>query len=279
MEVVTYLKIIGRYWWLILLTALISTGAAAAIALTKTPSYSVQARVIAKPATSVLTETRDIINTLSEMSMRSLIGTFAQIFTSAEIQTAAQTEVGITAATAKEYPIQANVLPDTNVIEVSAKGEDPRLLANYVNATIDAAVAKSPSLYSVIELQPLEKAIAPTSPTSPIPARDIPIGGGLGLGLGILLALAIEYLRTPRRAEYEPQIRSLVPTNVMPALPSLAPPPATGQQEMRVINGGQQRQEYLLPGRQQRTGWHNPQTTNTNPNANTPSRREDSFPG
>lgn len=271
MEVVTYLKIIGRYWWLVVLTAAISTAVAAAVSFTKSPSYSVQARVVAKPATSVLTQTNDLINIVSEMNTRSVLGTYAQIFSSADVMSEAQASAGIDAATAKDYPLQANVLPDTTVIEVSGKGGNPQTLTNYVNATIEAAVKRAPGLFGVIELQPLEMATLPTVPTSPNPTRDIPIGGGLGLLLGIMLALAIEYLRTPRRTEqeYEPQIRSLVPTNVLPALPSLAPP-QQGQQEMRVINGGQQRQEYLLPGRtqqQQRTWQSNPQ------------RKDDSFPG
>jgi hypothetical protein len=48
---------------------------------------------------------------------------------------------------------------------------------------------------------------------------------------------------------------------------------------MRVINGGQQRQEYLVPGRQaQRTGW---QSNPDDPNSKIlqPTNRNDSFPG
>lgn len=271
MEVMTYLKIIGRYWWLILLTTLVSTGAAAAISLTKAPSYTVQARVVARPATSVLTNTRDLISTVSEMGMRSVIGTYAQIFSSAEVVEAAHGAVGLDAETARDYPLQANVLPDTTVIEVSAKGRDPRLLADYVNATVNAAVTSSRDLFGVIELEPLEAARVPQEPTSPIPSRDIPLGAGLGLGLGVLLALAIEYLRTPRRVEHEPQIRSLVPSvfSTFPTLPS-------GQQEVRndirLINGGQEpKQEYLVPGAQPRVGWQNTEVK--------PLRRDDSFPG
>jgi succinoglycan biosynthesis transport protein ExoP len=283
MEVVTYLKIIGRYWWLVLLATLAATGMSAALSLTRAPSYSVQARVVAKPATSVLTTTNDLVSMVSEMGMRPVIGTFAQIFTSAEVKQAARAAVGLDEAEAKDYPLQANVLPDTTVIEVSAKGRDPQLLTDYVNATVDAAVARAPGLFGVIELQPLEQATLPEGPTSPVPSRDIPVGGGLGLALGILLAFGMEYLRTPRRVEYEPQIRSLVPNGIQtpPALPQLpSSPQSLARDDMRVINGGQSqpRQQYLVPGRQHPIGWQN----GTDPRAGQlaqPERKEDTFPG
>ncbi len=288
MEVVTYLKIIGRYWWVVLLTALISTGVAAAISFTKSPTYSVQARVVARPATGVLTDTRDLVNMISQLGMKSVIGTFAQLFTSADVQKQAQDEVGLNPTTAKDYPIEANVLPDTTVIELTAKGRDPQLLTNYVNATVNASVASGLELYRVIELAPIEMAVVPTAPTSPVPSRDIPIGAGLGLALGILLALAIEYLRMPRRVAYEPQIRSLVPNGVQAlpsAMPSLAPPPPNAQQighdDMTVINGGRLTTGYLLPGRQPRVGsW--PNDADAEPqhgDALQPTRKDNSYPG
>jgi hypothetical protein len=137
----------------------------------------------------------------------------------------------------------------------------------------------------VVELQPLERAVLPEAPASPVPSRDIPVGAGLGLALGILLAFAIEYLRTPRRVENEPQIRSLVPNGIstitpITQVPALQQPFA--REEMKVINGGQAqappRQEYLVPGRQQRIGWQD--TPNTQPERALQSgHREDSYPG
>ena len=283
MEVVTYLKIILRYWWLVLLVTLASTAMASAISLTKAPSYSTQARVVAKPSTVVLTETNDLINTMSEIGMRPVMGTYALVFTSDDVRQAALDAVGMTPTTSKDYPLQANVLPDTTVIEISARGPDPELLTAYVNATMDAAVARALGLFGVVELQPLERAVLPETPTSPVPTRDIPVGLGLGLALGILLAFAIEYLRTPRRVEYEPQIRSLVP-NGIPTITSLSQVPtiqqSSAREDMKVINGGQAapRQEYLVPGRQPRVGWQN--DPNALPERALQSgRREDSYPG
>src|SRR5438067_591899 len=227
MEVITYLKIIARYWWLILLASVVSTGMATGIAFTKSKSYSAQALVVVRPSVGALSDTRTYVDMMSNLGTRSVIGTFSQLFTSSSVQQKAEAAVGMSEASAQDYPVEANILPDTTVIEVSAKGHNPKLLADYVNATMDAAVAQGSGLFEVLELQPLERATVPKDPTSPVPSRDIPIGGLLGLGLGVLLALVIEYMRTPRRQEsvqYEPQIRSLVPG--VPGLPALPPSPA-----------------------------------------------------
>ena len=235
MEVVTYLKIIARYWWLILLATVVSTGIAAGLSLTRAKSYSTQALVVVRPATGVLTHTNDLVNMMSELGTRSVLGTFAQVLTSGGVQQTAEAVVGLDPTSALEYPLEANVLPDTTVIAVTGKGHDPKLLADYINATVDAAVANSTDMFQVLELHSLQSAAVPLTPSAPNPSRDIPIGALLGLGLGIMLALALEYLKNPRRAEpaYDPRIRSLVPGNMTnySALPS--PPQSPAQEEIR----------------------------------------------
>jgi capsular polysaccharide biosynthesis protein len=251
MEVASYLRIIARYWWVILLTALVSTGVALAITVTKSKSYTVHARVVAQPS-SVLSDTRILTDMSAQVGTRTVVGTLAQVFTSAEVRADALKATGMSETQALDYPLEANVLPDSSVIEVIATGHDPELLANYVNATVDAAVKHGSAIYRVIELAPLERAQVPTAPTSPVPARDIPFGAGLGLLLGVLLAFTTEYMRTPRRQEGEMQLRAL-PTNTT----------VLGREERIVVNGAP-RQDYL-PGRQQRPGSSLP-----------PGRRDDS---
>jgi len=246
MEVLTYLKIIARYWWLILLATLVSTGVAAGLSFTKAKSYSTQALVVVRPATGVLTHTNDLVNMMSELGTRSVLGTFAQVLTSGGVQQTAEAAVGLNPTSALDYPLEANVLPDTTVIAVTGKGHDPKLLADYINATVDAAVANSTDMFQVLELHSLQSAAVPATPTSPNPSRDIPIGALLGLGLGIMLALALEYLRNPRRQEvpYEPRIRSLVPETMTnySALPSPSQTPR--REEMQIVSG-EAGEEYM----------------------------------
>ncbi|MEO8288305.1 MAG: Wzz/FepE/Etk N-terminal domain-containing protein [Chloroflexota bacterium] len=241
MEVSAYLKIIARYWWVILLAAIVSTGAAVTITVVKSKSYTANARVLAQPA-SVLTDTRSLVDMTGQVGYRSVMNTFAQVFTSADVRTEALKAAGIDPANALDYPIEANVLPDSSVIQVSARGHDPLALSDYVNATVDAAVRRGSELYRVIELVPLDRATVPVLPTSPVPSRDIPVGAGLGLALGILLAFAIEYMRTPRRIEGEMQIRALPPNAA-----------ALDYDDRRVVNAAPS-QNYLTGRQPYQTG-------------------------
>jgi len=240
MEITSYLRILGRYWWIILLTTLVSTGVATAITTVKPRTYSVHVRVVAQPA-SVVSDTRTLVDAAGQISTREVIGTLAEAFTSADVRAQALKAAGMSEAQAPDYPLDANPLPTSSVIEVSGTGHDPVLLANYLNATVDAGVKYGSNIYRVIELVPMEKAAAPGSPTSPVPSRDIPLGAGLGLVLGVLLAFATDYMRTPRRQETPVQIRAL-PVN-----------PVALNPEERIVVNGPPGQDYLV-GRQQSPG-------------------------
>jgi capsular polysaccharide biosynthesis protein len=254
MEITAYLRIIARYWWVILLTTVVSTGVAFAITETKAKSYTVNVRVLAQPA-SVVSNTNELINMSGQIGTREVMGTLAEAFTSADVQSNALAAAGMNATQATDYPIQANVLPASSVIEVTGTGHDPVLLANYVNATVSAGVKYGSSIYRVIDLVPMERATVPAAPTSPVPSRDIPLGAGLGLALGLLLAFATDYMRTPRRYEGEIQIRAL-PSN-----------PIALNRDDRIVVNGTAPQDYLV-GRQQRTGSSLP-----------PGRPDDKYPG
>ncbi len=239
MEVVTYLKIIARYWWLILLATVVSTGIAAGLSLTRAKAYSTQALVVVRPATGVLTHTNDLVNMMSELGTRSVLGTFAQVLTSGGVQQTAQAAVGLNPTSALDYPLEANVLPDTTVIAVTGKGHDPKLLADYINATVDAAVANSTDMFQVLELHSLQSAAVALTPSSPNPSRDIPIGALLGLGLGIMLALALEYLKNPRRQEvpYEPRVWTLAPSGMTNHSALTSPAQTEARKEMKQARG------------------------------------------
>ncbi|HEX8220472.1 MAG TPA: hypothetical protein VF914_14845 [Chloroflexia bacterium] len=208
MEVGTYLRIIARYWWVVLLSMLAAGGGAALLDTVRAPKYSVQARVAARPS-AVLSNTVTIVDLVGQLGSRHVTGTLAQTFTSADVKRAAREAAGLSFEDAQVYDLEANVLPDSSVIAISASGPDPNALAIYVNSTITNTVSKAHDYYSVIDLEPLELANPPTEPSSPVPARDIPLGVALGLALGVLLAIALDYLVGSRGVQSE--LRALHP--------------------------------------------------------------------
>ncbi|HKP54321.1 MAG TPA: hypothetical protein VJ183_16920 [Chloroflexia bacterium] len=208
MEIKAYIRTIMRYWFVVALVTFVSGATAAFLVSVKRPVYSANARVATRPAT-VLSDTRTIVDLLGQMTARSVTGTFAQAFTSSDVKAAARQAVGLSEKDAGNYPLEANILPDSLVLEVSGTGPDPGMLVNYINATVDATVQLAPTLFRVVDLVPLDPAHFPQAPTSPQPSRDIPLGIALGLLLGIMLALTIDYFRTPRAAN---NLRALPPT-------------------------------------------------------------------
>jgi uncharacterized protein involved in exopolysaccharide biosynthesis len=200
MEIRTYFAIIGRFWWIILLTTLSAVAGAALLSGTRTPVYNTHARVVVRPALNV-TDQRTVVDLVGQMGSRYIVNTFAQTFSSAQVKADSLKAVKAIPADVQDYSLDANVLPDTAVIEVSGSGPDPIFLANYVNATVTATIADSKNLFQVVELVSLEPAHVPEQPSSPQPLRDIPIAALLGLCVGVFLALLMDYLR---KGEVEP---------------------------------------------------------------------------
>src|SRR3954447_23356501 len=199
MEVRSYLGTIARYWWLVLLVTISAATAVTVVDFIRSPSYSAKARVAVRPAAS-LTDERTIVDLVGQMASRSVVGTYAQTFSSEAVKTQARQAASLSSADAARYPLEANILPDSIVIEVSGTGPDPAILANYINATVSSTISNTRGLFKVMELVSLESAQVPDSPTSPVPARDIPLATLLGFAVGLLLALTVDYLRGPRVA-------------------------------------------------------------------------------
>jgi capsular polysaccharide biosynthesis protein len=196
MEARVYFNLIWRYAWLIILIMVVAGVGTAVVDSMRDPTYRATARVAVRPAAS-LSDERTMVDMVAQMGARFIPGTFAQTVTSAAVQAAAQKAAGLSADAAKDYPVDANVLPDTAVVEIAMTGKDPALLAKYLNATVAATIQNSKDLFRVVDLVPLETVQPPQNKISPVPSRDIPLAVGLALAAGILLALALGYLRAP----------------------------------------------------------------------------------
>jgi capsular polysaccharide biosynthesis protein len=196
MEARAYFNLILRYAWLIILIMVVAGVGTAVVDSMREPTYRATARVVVRPAAG-LSEERTTVDMVAQMGARFIPGTFAQIVTSAAVEADAQKAVGLSAAAATDYPVEANVLPDTAVVELAMTGRDPVLLAKYLNATVDATIKNSKDLFRVVDLVPLETVQPPQNKISPVPSRDIPLAVGLGLAAGVLLALALGYIRAP----------------------------------------------------------------------------------
>src|SRR5207237_198161 len=157
------------------------------------------ARVALSPA-PVVSATRTLVDLGGQIGSRYIPGTFAEAFSSSDVISDARKSVGLSEQAAQDYKLNAVVLPDTAVIEVTGTGPDSNILTSYLNATLDATIKDTRNLFGVIELVTLQPARVPSEPTAPQPVRDLITAVAVGLGAGLLLALLFDYLRTPAPA-------------------------------------------------------------------------------
>jgi capsular polysaccharide biosynthesis protein len=257
MVLLSYLRILGRYWWVLVLATMVTTGAAMIFVTVSQPVYSAEVRVVAVPS-SRLSDPRQLVDMTSQLGVRTVMGTLAHTFTSAQVKQEAQAATNLTVESAADYRLEADVLPETSVIRVSGQGPDAGVLARYINATVEAAVRSSRELFRVIDLHLLEPATAPELPTSPNRGRDLLAGFGIGLVLGMLLTFAIEAARRAGRKQRDVRKYDLEPS----LLSASTYEPAALSQASSNRNGGSnglnrpnpaQMERYNLRGRHRRS--------------------------
>lgn len=120
--------------------------------------------------------------------------------------------------------ITATVPPNTLVLRIECKREDPREAAAIANAVADQLQRRFSQLApqttngtGTVRMTVLDRASIPAGPSSPVPQRNLAIGAFLGLALGLGIALVRESIDTTIRTR---QQLSALPTD--PPIPVLA---------------------------------------------------------
>src|SRR6478672_4471276 len=110
MEIRTYLGMIGRYWWVVLLSTLAAVAGAALLSSLKSPVYTGHARVVLRPAPGI-NDSRTVVDLVGQMGARYVVNTFAQTFTSAKVESDTLKALNANEADIQDYTLAANVLP------------------------------------------------------------------------------------------------------------------------------------------------------------------------
>ncbi len=189
-EIIPYLEILRRKWWMVALTALFALTVTLAISYFNTPLFRARGQYVVSPGQSLLRgEDRDLINGISALDRPSIVATFAEIMNSASIQRAAQTALQLDPLEAANYTVQAVVIPDSSVIELTVSGPNPVMAAQLANTVGEQAINYTQALYQAYSINMLDPASPPLKPFSPNPARDGAVALFLGLIVGVLLAI------------------------------------------------------------------------------------------
>ncbi len=198
MELVDYLRVFLKRWWLILFCIVCVTGATYVLTKKQTPVYQSVSTVVASPSTA----TKDLNTMLQGLDTLArqdgVLETYRVIMTSQTIVNSAAAQVGLSPQQLKlEYKVSADIPQTSNVVAVTVTGPDPDRTAGLANQIAALGIQYVQTLYSPYDLKQLDKAAVPAELISPKPLQNLALGSLLGLLLGMVLAFLAEYLRMP----------------------------------------------------------------------------------
>ncbi|HLM56408.1 MAG TPA: hypothetical protein VK422_09865 [Pyrinomonadaceae bacterium] len=183
-----------RYWWLILSAFAFGFGATAAFTSLRAPTYRTTTTLVVGPNESLKTP-REVVDSLNTLDRRSVVATFAKLPSSRTVRERAQGQLQLNEAQLKPYEVRTVVVPDTNVLEVSVEGPDPRTAAALADAVAQQTTQYTREFYDIYGMKVLDRAQEPTERVGPGLSRTLLVGAVLGLLIGVGVASVFDYLR------------------------------------------------------------------------------------
>ncbi|MDX1584375.1 MAG: Wzz/FepE/Etk N-terminal domain-containing protein [Thermoanaerobaculia bacterium] len=200
---IDYIGAIRRGWWLILLLLALAVVTAFWLTSRERPVYETSATLVVAPSGDI-EEPDEIVRALETLERRTVVATFARIPTTRESRDAVAGMLDLEDSDLRGFRIRGSVVPNTNLIRVSATGPNPDRVAAVANAAASLTAVEAEKLYRIYSLRTVASATPPRRPDYPDPQRNLIVAGFIGLALGLVAALALERVRTDRRIEGEP---------------------------------------------------------------------------
>ena len=196
MSLSTFVRVLIRNWWLIVLATALTVGSTAVFVLLQKPVYQASTIVELKPSV-VLEDPNQILNTINALTRRNVINTIARKATSMSMHEEVAREMGVPVEAVLSARVQTITPPETNLIEVRAQSTDPAFAAKVANTVAQKMLGQD--YEKVISMEVIDPAVPPTSPIAPQPMRLLTLGLIFGLILGVAFALmehALSILRS-----------------------------------------------------------------------------------
>lgn len=208
------LGVIWRRLWVILLVAVLLTGAAVGFSLGQTPQYEGSIKILVGQE-----RTSEVPGSLGSdvQGLQQLTQTMAEAVNSRPIAKTVieRLDLGISPEEFLEERMSVEPVADTQFIRVSYRDPDPqraREVANTIGEVFSNQVSEVSPSANAITATVWERAVTPDEPVSPNPLRNGLIALVLGLMLGTGLAFLLEYLDDSWRSPEEVEQVAGVPT-------------------------------------------------------------------
>ena len=189
-DVLSLLRTIWRKKFLILLTAILTTGLAFAYsAFLATPQYDSTTRLY------VVTQSSDNVAGITNQDLQAgsfLVKDYKEIILSQDVLKNVTTTLGITDDIKEK--ITVNIPVDTRILSISVRDSDPNQAATIANTLRDEAAKKIIEVTKVSDVTTLEAALPAENPSTPQTKRNLVLGFVAGAFLATALVLVLEVL-------------------------------------------------------------------------------------
>ena len=189
-DVLSLLRTIWRKKFLILLTAILTTGLAFAYsAFLATPQYDSTTRLY------VVNQSGDngaVITTQDLQAGSFLVKDYKEIILSQDVLKNVTTTLGITDDIEEKITVEIPV--DTRILSITVRDSDPNQAATIANTLRDEAAKKIIEVTKVSDVTTLEAALPAENPSTPQTKRNLVLGFIVGAFLATALVLVLEVL-------------------------------------------------------------------------------------
>ena len=189
-DVLSLLRTIWRKKFLILLTAILTTGLAFAYsAFLATPQYDSTTRLY------VVNQSSDNGAGITNQDLQAgsfLVKDYKEIILSQDVLKNVTTTLGITDDIKEK--ITVNIPVDTRILSITVRDSDPNQAATIANTLRDEAAKKIIEVTKVSDVTTLEAALPAEKPSTPQTKRNLVLGFIVGAFLATALVLVLEVL-------------------------------------------------------------------------------------
>ncbi|MGQ7325702.1 YveK family protein [Streptococcus suis] len=189
-DVLSLLRTIWRKKFLILLTAILTTGLAFAYsAFLVTPQYDSTTRLY------VVNQSSDNGAGITNQDLQAgsfLVKDYKEIILSQDVLKNVTTTLGLTGGIKDK--ITVTIPTDTRILSISVRDSDPNQAATIANTLRDEAAKKIIEVTKVSDVTTLEAALPAENPSTPQTKRNLVLGFIVGAFLATALVLVLEVL-------------------------------------------------------------------------------------
>lgn len=198
LDVVQFLQIILRNWWLILLLAILGGVVGYLLVEAQTPVYESRASVAVLPNTS---ETATIPRPLENINIA--LGTYVQVLQSSSLQNGAKSALAQAFSSEALEGAEVEIVPieNSSIISIAVRSADRTLAQTFATELMTQAMDENPlPLFQLsYRIYVLDAASLPEQPAYPNRQVSLVFAVGGSVGLGIALAFLRDAYRRRRR--------------------------------------------------------------------------------